>query len=34
MRALPFALSLTFAPIAVMALTFGGVWTVAGASTA
>ena len=31
MRALPFALSLTFVPIAVMAVTFGGVWTVAGA---
>jgi alkane 1-monooxygenase len=31
MRALPFALSLTFVPIAVMAVTYGGVWTVAGA---
>jgi len=31
MQALPFALSLTFVPIAVMALTFGGVWTMAGA---
>lgn len=30
MQALPFTLSLTFVPIAVMAMTFGGVWTVAG----
>ncbi len=30
-KALPFALSLTFVPIAVMAMTFGGVWTMAGA---
>ena len=31
MRALPFALSLTFVPIAVVALTYGGAWTSAGA---
>ncbi len=30
MKALPFALSLTFLPIAVMAVTAGGFWTVAG----
>ena len=31
MKALPFTLSLTFVPLAVMAITYGGVWTVAGA---
>ena len=31
MQALPFALSLTFVPIAAMAMTYGGIWTVAGA---
>ena len=31
MQALPFALSLTFVPISAMAVTYGGVWTVAGA---
>ena len=31
MRALPFALSLTFVPIAAMAVTYGGVWTMGGA---
>ncbi len=31
MKALPFALSFTFVPIAAMALTYGGFWTVAGA---
>jgi alkane 1-monooxygenase len=31
MRALPFALSLTFVPIAAMGLVYGGAWTLAGA---
>ncbi len=30
MQALPFALSLTFVPIAVMAMVYGGAWTMAG----